>query len=115
MSDFHVMTTKGGVTFTPLCIEDVVDVVREEMGSEVADCISEVVSDREEGSEYEAMKFNSDFTAMEGEVELYRDMLFEVKSQIEQVMCYIDNKQRINRDKIYIMLEQMDDNITKQL
>ena len=115
MSDFHVMQTKNGVTFTPFDITDVVDHIREDMGDEVANCISEVVSEREEGSEYEAMKFNSDFTALEGEVEFYRDMLFEVKENVEQIMSYIDNKERINRDKIYLMLEKIDDKITKQL
>lgn len=111
----HTIQTRGGVVFTPLCIKDVVDHIRVDMGDEVANYISEVVSEREEGSEYEAMKFNSDFSALEGEVEFYRDMLFEAKENVEQVMSYIENKERINRDKIYLMLEKIDDKITKQL
>ena len=42
-------------------------------------------------------------------------MLFEAKENVEQVMSYIENKERINRDKIYLMLEKIDDKITKQL
>ena len=112
---FHTMQTAGGAVFTPLCIEDVIARIREDMGDEVANVIGEYIDDREGGEIYEEMKFNSDYNAMEGEVEGYHDALSEVQESIEQVMSYIENKQRINRDKVYIMLENIDDKIQKIL
>ena len=80
--DFHTMQTKSGRVFTPLNSYDVVDVIREEVGDEVAD---EVKGWLEEDT-YEEKKFNSSFAPFvkPANVTQIAELLEEASRQIER-------------------------------
>ena len=110
MSDFHVMTTKSGRTFTPLTSDDVVEVIRDEMGDEVAD---EVKGWLEENL-YEEKKFNSDFSAMEGEVESWHRFVDDISEEIEKLREKIEDN-KLTKAKISIELWNIYEKMRKEL
>lgn len=110
MSDFHVMTTKSGRTFTPLNSYDVVDVIREEVGDEVA---NEVKGWLEENN-YEEMKFNSDFSAMEGECEAWHSFVDDLSEEIERLREQIEDN-KLTKAKISVELYKIYEKMRKEL
>lgn len=89
MSDFHVMTTKSGRTFTPLNSYDVVEVIRDEVGDEVAN----IATGWLEKNARDEMEFNSDYLAMEQEIDGWHDFVSELSEELEQIREKIeDNK-----------------------
>lgn len=89
MSDFHVMQTKSGKVFTPLNDYDVLEEIYQDMGQDVHDWVAEKIleTDREE------MEFNSDYLAMEQEVEDWHNFVEELSEELEQIREKIeDNK-----------------------
>ena len=89
MGDLHTMQTKSGRIFTPLNSYDVIEVIRDDMGDEVAD---EVTGWLEENAR-EEMEFNSDYLAMEQEIEAWHNFVEELSEELEQIREKIeDNK-----------------------
>lgn len=110
MSDFHTMQTKSGRVFTPLNSYDVVDVIRDDMGDEVADEIKGWL----EENLYEEKKFNSDFSAMEGEVESWHRFVDDLSEEIEQLREKIEDN-KLTKAKITIELYKIYEKMRKEL
>ena len=108
--DFHVMTTKSGRAFTPLTSDDVVDVIREEVGDEVA---NEVKGWLEENN-YEEMKFNSDFSAIEGECEAWHSFVDDLSEEIERLREQIEDN-KLTKAKISVELYKIYEKMRKEL
>ena len=61
-------------------------------------------------------KAQTDAEAMEGEIEAYRNMLFEVQSVVEQLMVNEwEKKKKVSTKNIYEKLEWIDNYIQKNL
>ena len=110
MSNFHTIQTKSGHTFTPLNSYDVVEAIEEEMGDEVAD---EVKGWLEENL-YEEKKFNSDFSAMEGEVESWHRFVDDLSEEIERLREKIEDN-KLTKAKISIELWNIYEKMRKEL
>lgn len=110
MSDFHVMTTKSGRTFTPLNDYDVLEVIREEVGDEIADRAKGWL----EENNYEEMKFNSDFSAMEGECEAWHSFVDDLSEEIEQLREKIEDN-KLTKAKISVELYKIYEKMRKEL
>lgn len=110
MRDFHTMQTKSGRVFTPLNSYDVVEVIRDDMGDEVAD---EVTGWLEENAR-EEMEFNSDYLAMEQEVEDWHSFVDDLSEEIEQLREKIEDN-KLTKAKISIELWRIYEKMRKEL
>lgn len=110
MGDFHTMQTKSGRVFTPLTDYDVVDIIREEVGDEIADRTKGWL----EENNYEEMKFNSDFNAMECEVESWHQFVDDLSEEIEGLRQKIEDN-KLTKAKISIELWKIYEKMRKEL
>ena len=110
MSDFHVMTTKSGRTFTPLTSDDVVEVIREEVGDEVANEVDGWLYENTR----EELEFNSDFLAMEQEVESWHTFVDDLSEEIEKLREKVEDN-KLTKAKISIELWNIYEKMRKEL
>lgn len=114
MSDFHVISTKSGRTFTPLSTDDVVEVVRDEMGDEVADYIEEVVSDAvlEHDTAYTLLQ--DEFASYEADNERWHGFVDALSEEIERLREKIEDN-KLTKAKISIELWSIYSRMRKEL
>ena len=89
----HTMTTKSGKTFTPLNFKDVLEVVRDEMGDDVYDCLKEEIDFKhwEKEDEFEGLK--QEFENYESSLDGWHTFVDDLSEEIEQIREKIeDNK-----------------------
>lgn len=110
MSDFHVMTTKSGRVFTPLTSDDVVEVIRDEMGDEVANEVDGWLYENTR----EELEFNSDFLAMEQEVESWHTFVDDLSEEIEKLREKVEDN-KLTKAKISIELWNIYEKMRKEL
>ena len=110
MSDFHVMTTKSGRTFTPLTSDDVVEVIRDEMGDEVANEVDGWLYENTR----EELEFNSDFLVMEQEVESWHTFVDDLSEEIEKLREKVEDN-KLTKAKISIELWNIYEKMRKEL
>lgn len=108
--DFHTMQTKSGRIFTPLNSYDVVDAIQEEMGDEVAD---EVRGWLEENAR-ESQLADTDYFAMEQEVEDWHQFVDDISEEIEQVRRKIEDN-KLTKANISIELWKIYEKMRKEL
>lgn len=108
--DFHTMRTKSGRVFTPLDSYDVVDAIRAEMGDEIAD---EVKGWLEENAR-ESQLADTDYFAMEQEVEDWHNFVDDLSNEIEQVRQRIEDN-KLTKAKISIELWKIYEKMRKEL
>ncbi len=101
--DFHTMQTKSGRVFTPLSTNDVVDVIREEMGDEIADYLDDCFSDTalEQDNAYSLLQ--AEFRNYEASCESWHDFVEDTAERIEQIREQIENN-KLTKAKISIEL-----------
>lgn len=114
MGDLHTMTTKSGRTFTPLNDYDVLEVVYEEMGSDVHDYLSEILLETNTEANIAQQKFNSDYTAMEQEVEDWHTFVEDLSEEIEKLREKIEST-GITKAKISVELFRIYEKMRKEL
>lgn len=114
MSDFHTIQTKSGKVFTPLLIADVLEVVRDEMGDDVFNYLFDAVYDTNLEKEMADKKFNSDYNAMEQEVEDWHSFVDDISEEIEQVRERIEDN-KLTKAKISIELWKIYEKMRKEL
>lgn len=110
MRDFHTMQTKSGRVFTPLNSYDVVEVIRDEVGDEVAD---EVKGWLEENAR-ESQLADTDFFAMEQEVEDWHNFVDDLSEDIERLREKIEDN-KLTKAKISIELWNIYSKMRKEL
>ena len=110
MSDFHTMQTKSGRTFTPLNDYDVVEVIREEVGDEVADRAQGWL----EEDARESQLADTDYFAMEQEVEDWHNFVSDLSEEIEQVRRQIEDN-KLTKAKISVELWKIYEKMRKEL
>ena len=85
--------------------DDFSEICRKYISDEAADYISAVIADIDSENEYQRQVFESDFRALEQEVENYRNELFDIKEQLEHISYEADEKPGLSKKKI---LEKID-------
>lgn len=114
MSDFHVMTTKSGRTFTPLNTNDVIDVVRDEVGDEIADYLEEVVSDTILAHDTAYTLLQDEFASYEAENEQWHGFVDVLSEEIERLREKIEDN-KLTKAKISIELWSIYSRMRKEL
>jgi len=114
MSDFHVMTTKSGSTFTPLNDYDVLEEIYEDMGQDVHDWVAERILEINVEENIAQQKFNSDFSAMEQENENWHTFVDDLSEEIEQLREKIEDN-KLTKAKISIELWRIYEKMRKEL
>jgi archaellum component FlaC len=97
------MTTKSGRTFTPLSDYDVLNEIYEDMGEDVHDYVANRVLELNEESEYERLKFNSDFRSLEQSNENWHQFVQDISDEIEALREKIETT-GITKAKISVEL-----------
>ena len=99
-----IMTPEGQV-----CIwdtqKDFTELCRRYISDDAANYIDAVIADIDSENEYQRSVFQSDFRALEQEVEGYRNELWDLKEQLEHISYEADEKPGLSKKKI---LENID-------
>lgn len=106
----HTIQTKSGRVFTPLTSDDVVEVIRDDMGDEVAD---EVKGWLDENAR-ESQLADTDFFAMEQEVEDWHQFVDDLSEEIEQLREKIEDN-KLTKAKISVELYKIYEKMRKEL
>ena len=106
----NTMQTKSGRVFTPLTDYDVVEVIREEVGDEVADRAQGWLEEDARESELA----NSDYLCMEQEVEDWHSFVDDLSEEIEQLREKIEDN-KLTKAKISIELWKIYEKMRKEL
>ena len=88
---------------------DMAELVNEFISDEAGQWCSERFEQVEENRIYEELKFESDFKAIEGENEAYRDELFEIQSDVQVILDKMDKtkSQTLGKKAFGILYEQL--------
>ena len=101
--DFHTIQTKSGKVFTPLSTDDVVDIIREEMGDDVADYMKECISDTALEHDTAYTLLQDEFASYEKENENWHTFVDDISEEIEAVRRKIEDN-KLTKAKISIAL-----------
>lgn len=91
---------------------DFSEICRKYISDEAADYISAVIADVDSENEYQRQVFESDFRALELEVEDYRNELYDIKEELEKLMVDADD---ISKKKIVEKIDEMWSHLQKIL
>ena len=114
MSDFHIMTTKSGRTFTPLSDYDVLEEIYQDMGEDVHDYVAERLLEIDVEANIAQQKFDSDYRAMEFECERWHEFVNEMSERIVELSKKIEDN-KLTKAKICIELFQIYKNMRGEL
>ena len=107
-----VMTPNG--TRTIMNNRDAVDIVREFISDEMAEYIANKVVEFDEVEWRNAQEWASDYRAMEMENEEWRDELWELNSQLQQLSCKADEP-GFSKKKVVAEIDKMWQHLQKIL
>lgn len=83
--------------------EDVMSLIREKLGDEVAAAVQEIIDDLK----YEADGTNSDLHSYEAQVEIMNDAAHDIKYEADELLCYIEFKERLKRSELLKSLREI--------
>ena len=111
----HIIELKNGKNVCIGGYRDALDVIRDELGYEIAITLEEDITDT-----LEEMKSERDIQAEEKEeyernCEGYRDMLQEAVEELDGVLESMENAKRINKEKLLLSLKRIRKNIWANL
>ena len=111
----HIIELKNGKNVCIGGYRDALDVIRDELGYEIAITLEEDITDT-----LEEMKSERDIQAEEKEeyernCEGYRDMLQEAVEELDGVLESMENAKRINKEKLFLSLKRIRKNIWANL
>lgn len=111
----HIIELKNGKNVCIGGYNDALDVIREELGDEITTALEEDITDT-----LEDMKLERDIQAEEKEeyernCDGYRDMLQETVEELDGVLESMQNAKRINKEKIFLSIKRIRQNIWMNL
>ena len=86
--------------------KDISDLCRKYISDDVAEYVYDVIGDVELEKEYIDSQYENDYQAMEMAVEEYRDELWEIKEQLEQLLVKADEP-GFSKKKVVEEIEKM--------
>lgn len=107
--------TPDGVAYIWDTRNDFSELCRKYISDEAANYIDAVISDVDSENEYQRNVFQSDFRALEQEVEDYRNELFDLKEQLEQLSVEAEDKPGLSKKKILEKVDEMWSHLNKIL
>ena len=112
--DFHTMQLKSGRTFTPLDDYDVLNEIYEEMGQDVHDFVADRILGIDVEENIAQQKFDSDYLAMEQEVECWHQFVDDISEEIEAIRRNIEDN-KLTKARISIALWRVYEKMRKVL
>lgn len=111
----HIIELKNGKNVCIGGYNDALDVIREELGDEITTALEEDIT-----YALEEMKSERDIQAEEKEeyernCDGYRDMLQETVEELDGVLESMQNAKRINKEKIFLSIKRIRQNIWMNL
>lgn len=111
----HIIELKNGKNVCIGGYSDALDVIREELGYEIAITLEEDIT-----YALEEMRSERDIQAEEKEeyernCDYYRDMLQEAVEELDGVLESMENAKRINKEKIFLSIKRIRQNIWMNL
>ena len=114
MSDLHTMQLKDGRVITPLSDYDILEEIHEYMGQDMHDYVAGVLIENDIEANIAQQKFNSDYTAMEGECEAWHNFVDELSEEIERLREKIETT-GITKATISVELFKLYEKMRKEL
>ena len=107
----HIIELKNGKNVCIGGYRDALDTIREELGDEITTTLEEDITDT-----LEEMRSERDIQAEEKEeyernCEGYRDMLQEAVEELDGLLEDMQNAKRINKEKIFLSIKRIRQNI----
>lgn len=111
----HIIELKNGKNVCIGGYHDALDVIREELGDEITTALEEDIT-----YALEEMRSERDIQAEEKEeyernCDYYRDMLQEAVEELDGVLESMENAKRINKEKIFLSIKRIRQNIWMNL
>ena len=111
----HIIELKNGKNVCIGGYHDALDVIREELGDEITTALEEDIT-----YALEEMRSERDIQAEEKEeyernCDYYRDMLQEAVEELDGVLESMENAKRINKEKIFLSIKRIRQNIWTNL
>lgn len=110
----HTIQTKSGKTFTPLSTDDVLDVVRDEMGDDVYDCLKEEIDFKHWEKEDEYSSLRAEFTNYEISIDGWHSFVDNLSEEIEAIRRKIEDN-KLTKAQISIELYKVYEKMRKEL
>ena len=110
----HTIQTKSGKTFTPLSTDDVLDVVRDEMGDDVYDCLKEEIDFKHWQKEDEFSLLQDEFESYEQENESWHSFVDDLSEEIEAIRRKIEDN-KLTKAQISIELYKVYEKMREEL
>lgn len=95
--------------------EDIIYEIREHMGCEFADYISEFLDIKVQESAWEQKALRQEMRTYEGSLESIDNVLRDSVEELEELMEYINDSKRINKEKIYSKINEICKNLKEEL
>lgn len=94
--------------------KDISELCRKYISDDVANYVYDLIGDIESENEYQRMLADSDYRAMEMENEGYRDALYDVSSQLQEISVKADEP-GFSKKKIVAMIDEVWSQINRTL
>lgn len=107
----HVVELKNGKSVCVGGYRDALDVIREELGYEIAITLEEDITYTLEEMRSERDIQEEEKEEYERNCEGYRDMLYETVEELDGVLVSVENAKRINKEKLFLSLKRIRKNI----
>ena len=100
---FHTITIKSGKTFTPLDTKDVLEVVRDEMGDDVYDYLTEIISDVDLERDTKLSAMEHEMRSYELSCDFWHDFVDDMSERVVKLSKDIEDN-KLTKAKIGIEL-----------
>ena len=110
----EMITTPNGVEYVNND-QDAVEIIRNYISDDMADYVGNKIVEFDAVEWRNAQEWASDYRAMEMENDEYRNELYEIKSQLEQITYKADTQPGMSKRKVLNELDSIIDRLTKIL
>lgn len=107
----HIIELKNGKNVCIGGYNDALDVIREELGFEIVSVLEKDITDTLEYMESERDIVAEEKEEYERNCEGYRDMLQEAVEELDGLLEIMQNIKRINKEKIFLSIKRIRQNI----
>lgn len=111
----HIIELKNGKNVCIGGYSDALDVIREELGHEIVATLEEDITYALEEMRSERDIQEEEKEEYERNCEAYRDMLQETVEELDGVLESMENAKRINKEKIFLFIKRIRQNIWMNL
>lgn len=95
--------------------KDIHETIEQYIGKEFADYVQDCISEQD-AEMYEAeLRFNSDLRSYEQSCENWHNLMLDTSDKLDEIIHYMEDSKRINKDKIYSRLLEITNTLGGEL